>query len=456
MEERVQGKLTEGPILRVLLKLALPIMASSFLSTAYSITDMAWIGMLGSKAVAGVGASSMYSWLSNGLSMLARMGGQVHVAQAIGLGDRERAKRFASGAIQLVIILGVIFGSVCLLFTEQLVGFFGLTDPVTLKYAYAYMKIACGLVIFAYIGNVLTGLFTAQGDSATPLKANAIGLITNMVLDPLLILGVGPFPRLEVIGAAAATVTAQFIVVTVLVVSIIRTKTGENILKEISLILRPSKEDMKELIRIGGPTAIQNMVYCGISMVLTRIATTFGEGAIASQRVGGQIESISWNTADGFAVALNAFVGQNFGAGKKERVQKGYRIAITTIFAWGLAVGIIFYFFAEPISTLFFHEPEIVLVSAGYLMIMGFSQPLLCVESVAIGGISGLGNTKICSIFSIILTGMRIPLSLLLAKTSLGVEGVWWAITISSIIKGIVFHLIFKNQCKKAFIGRQE
>lgn len=452
MEENVQGKLTEGPILRVLLKLALPIMASSFLSTAYSITDMAWIGMLGAKAVAGVGASSMFSWLSNGLSMLARMGGQVHVAQAIGCGDRPRARRFASAAIQLVIILGILFGSMCILFTEQLVGFFGLTDPVTLEYAYAYMKIACGLVVFTYIGNVLTGLFTAQGDSATPLKANAIGLVTNMILDPLFILGVGPIPRLEVVGAAIATITAQIIVVTVLVISIFRTKAGENILKEISLITPPAKEDMKDLIRIGGPTAIQNMVYCGISMVLTRIATTFGEGAIASQRVGGQIESISWNTADGFAIALNAFVGQNFGAKKKERVQKGYRIATTTIFIWGLTVGVIFYLFGKPISALFFHEPEIVLISAGYLMIMGFSQPLMCVESVAIGGISGLGNTKICSIFSVILTGMRIPLALLLTQTSLSVEGVWWAITISSIIKGIVFHLIFKNQCKKAFM----
>ena len=139
MEEKVKGKLTEGPILRVLLKLALPIMASSFLATAYSITDMAWIGMLGSKAVAGVGASSMFGWLSNGLSTLARMGGQVHVAQAIGCGDRERAKRFASAALQLVVVLGLVFGAVCILFTKPLIGFFGLTDPVTLYYAYEYM-----------------------------------------------------------------------------------------------------------------------------------------------------------------------------------------------------------------------------------------------------------------------------------------------------------------------------
>ena len=258
-------------------------MASSFLSTAYSITDMAWIGQLGAKAVAGVGVGSMYGWLSNGLAILARMGGQVHVAQAIGCGDRKAAKRYASAAIQLIIGLGILFGGICILFTNPLVGFFGLTDDVTIGYARTYLKIACGLVIFSYIGNVLTGLFTAQGDSQTPLKANAVGLITNMILDPMLILGIGFFPRLEVVGAAVATVTAQIIVVTVLLISIFKSKEGENILREISLRERPSKEEMTNIVKIGGPAALQNMVYCGISMVLTKMAALFGEGAIATQ-----------------------------------------------------------------------------------------------------------------------------------------------------------------------------
>ena len=107
MAQTEQGRLTEGPILKVLTKLALPIMASSFLSTAYSITDMAWIGTLGAKAVAGVGVGGMYVWLSQGLASLARMGGQVHVAQELGRGDRERAKKYSAAAIQLVIFFGV-------------------------------------------------------------------------------------------------------------------------------------------------------------------------------------------------------------------------------------------------------------------------------------------------------------------------------------------------------------
>lgn len=121
---RSQGNLTEGPILHVLTKLALPIMASAFLATAYNITDMAWVGMLGAKAVAGVGVGGMYMWLANGLATLARMGGQVHVAQQLGKGQRKEAGEYGKAAIFLAVIFGILYGSMCLLFTESLVGFF--------------------------------------------------------------------------------------------------------------------------------------------------------------------------------------------------------------------------------------------------------------------------------------------------------------------------------------------
>ena len=110
MSNKKEIGLTNGPIFQTVMKLALPIMASAFLSAAYSITDMAWIGTLGSKAVAGVGVGGMYVWLSHGLSSLARMGGQVQAAQALGRGDKEQARRYASAAIQMVIAFGILYG----------------------------------------------------------------------------------------------------------------------------------------------------------------------------------------------------------------------------------------------------------------------------------------------------------------------------------------------------------
>ena len=110
--------LTSGPILKTLAELALPIMASSLLGTAYNITDMAWIGMLGSKAVAGVGVGGMYVWLSQGLVALPRMGGQVNVAQACGRGDYEQARGYAASALRLTFLLGILFAAVCIVFIQ--------------------------------------------------------------------------------------------------------------------------------------------------------------------------------------------------------------------------------------------------------------------------------------------------------------------------------------------------
>lgn len=131
-----------------------------------------------------------------------------------------------------------------------------------------------------------------------------------------------------------------------------------------------------------------------ISMVLTRMVAAFGAEAIATQRVGGQIESVSWNTADGFAAALNAFVGQNYGAKKMDRVQKGYRISFWTVAIWGALIMLAFIIFPGPIAGVFFHEEKAMEIAISYLIIIGFSEAFMCVELMTIGALSGLGKDK--------------------------------------------------------------
>ena len=447
-ENTVEGNLTKGPILKTLTKLAIPIMASSFLGTLYNITDMAWIGMLGAKAVAGVGVGGMFTWLSQGVASMARMGGQVQVAQYIGRGEREQAHKYAQAAVQLSVLLGLIFAAVILIFIKPLVGFFQLTDPEALAAAFSYTKIACGLIVFSFLTFTLTGIYTAQGDSKTPFAANLVGLLMNMILDPVLILGLGPFPALGVTGAAIATVTAQFVVMSILILGIVLQKK-ENALKGIQLFAKIPAEHLRGICKIGIPTALQGMAYCMISMVLTRMVSGFGAEAIATQRVGGQIESISWNTADGFASALNAFIGQNYGAGEMDRVKKGYKASLWTVGIWGILISLAFILFPEPISRVFFHEEAAIAVSVGYLTIIGFSEAFMCVELTTIGALSGLGMTHLSSVISISLTSARIPLAILLAGTSLGLLGIWWALSATSIVKGIVFVLVFYWVIKK-------
>ncbi|MDO4978057.1 MAG: MATE family efflux transporter [Eubacteriales bacterium] len=441
-------ELTKGPIVKTILNLAIPIMASAFLATLYNICDMAWVGTLGAKTVAGVGVGGMYMWLANGFATLPRMGGQVLTAQSLGAGEEEKAKNYTRVAIHLIFLFGLIFGGISFVFTKQLVAFFHLNDELAIHVAYRYMRITCGLIIFSFLNFTLTGLYTADGDSKTPMVANFLGLVLNMILDPLLILGLGPFPRMEAVGAAVATVFSQLLVSIILCVRMNSRKTKAKVFQNQNFFRPCHSEEYKRIIEIGTPASIQSMVYCFISMILTRFISNFGPEAFAVSRVGGQIESISWNTADGFSAAINSFCGQNYGAKEYDRIRKGYRFALLTSFAWGLLVFLAFLFLPRPISSVFFHEEKAIAFSVAYLIIIGLSEPFMMAEIVTSGALCGLGQTKLSSIISVTLTAIRIPIAFLLMRTPLGLNGIWWAYTISSVMKGIVFTLTFQAKTK--------
>ena len=438
--------LLNGNILTSLTELALPIMATSLVQTAYNLTDMAWIGMVGSDAVAAVGAAAMYTWLSSGVATLARMGGQVKSAHAYGEGNRREAVQYGKGALQLALVLAAVYGIITNLFAGPLIGFFHLNSFLVVEDAIVYLRIACGLILFAFIGQTLTGLYTASGNSRTPFVANCIGMGANIVLDPLLIFGLGPIPGMGVAGAAIATVTAQFIVALVLVISMRRDPV---LASQMRVWIPTPLSNIKTMVRIGFPAAIQSMLYCGISMVLTRFVTAWGDTAVAVQRVGGQIESISWMTADGFGTAINAFVGQNYGAGNLKRVKKGYMTASAIMFIWGIFTTCLLIFGAAPIFSLFIHEAEVIPAGADYLRIIGFSEMFMCVELMTVGALSGMGKTMEASVITIILTAARIPLAVILGGTALGLNGIWWALTISSIVKGIIFFVYYLHIMKR-------
>ena len=163
-----------------------------------------------------------------------------------------------------------------------------------------------------------------------------------------------------------------------------------------------------DIIRIGLPTSVQNMIYTGISFVLTQFAAGYGDLALAVLRMGNQIESVSWNISDGFAASINAFTAQNYGARQRDRIRKGYDIAFRLLGSWGLFVTAMFLLFPEQISGIFFHEAGAIRVSAGYLRIVGLCEAFMCIESMTVGALSGLGKTRLCSAVSITLTGLAI------------------------------------------------
>ena len=439
--------LLNGPVLPSLTRLALPIMATSLVQMAYNMTDMIWIGRAGSSAVAAVGAAGMYMWLSNGLASLTKMGAQVNAGYALGAGDSQKAARFAAGSLQLAALLGIIYGFICVFFSTPLIRFFKLNSPRVISDAKIYLMITCGCVIFSLLNQTFTGILTAAGNSRASFTATSIGLAVNIILDPLLIFGPGPFPALGVAGAAIATIIAQFIV---MLMFFYYASKDTVIFKQIHILRMPELKEMKSLVKIGLPTAVQNMIFTAISMLIARLVAGYGDAAIAVQKVGSQIESISWMTADGFAASVNAFLAQNHGAGNHDRIRKGYRSSMVIVLIWGTFCTLLLICCPEPIFRFFIPEARILPMGIDYLKILGVSQLFMCIEITTAGAFAGLGRTLPPSVTGIVLTAARIPLAMILTQTFLGLNGIWWSITISSIFKGIVLLLWFlgflKNQ----------
>ena len=180
------------------------------------------------------------------------------------------------------------------------------------------------------------------------------------------------------------------------------------------------------------------MFFSSLSMLIARIVAGWGDAAIAAQKVGTQIESISYTTAEGFATAVNAFIAQNFGARRLNRIRRGYWTAVGMIVAWSCLTTVMLVGFPAPLVRVFIQEEEVVRTGVSYLRIMGYSQILMCLEITSSGAFQGLGRPMPPTLAGVIGNAARIPMAILLSATVLGLDGVWWSISISSIAKGLV------------------
>lgn len=428
--------LTSGKIVDKLVRLALPIMGTSFIQIGYSLIDMIWVGKAGSNAVAAVGTAGFYPWLAMAFIMISKVGGEIKVAQSVGEKNTHDAKYYIKSAIEINIILSILYSLVLIIFRNPLIGFFRLGDIEVINMSKEYLVIVGLGMVFYFINPVFTSIFVGLGNSKSPFKINSIGLITNIILDPVLIFGIGPFPQMGVAGAALATITSHIVVSLCFVFLIIKNKDEYF---KIKLFRDIDLKYYKTLFILGTPVALQNGLFTAFSMIMGVVVASFGPVAIAVQKVGSQIESISWNSCEGFASALSSFVGQNYGAKKIDRINKSTKYSIIGVMIWGSLTTFILVFLGEYIFRAFINEPEAILKGTDYLKILGYSQLFMCLEITVAGIFKGIGRTYIPSIIIAILTGLRIPLALILSKPNiLGLNGVWWSITISSIAKGIV------------------
>lgn len=432
--------LVSGSIVKTLLTLSLPILGTSFIQMAYSLVDMIWIGKAGSAAVAAVGTAGFFAWFGNSMVMITKTGAEVGVSQSIGKNNEKERKCYVYSSIFLCILMSIIYGIILIAFKDKLIGFFNLGDTVIIKMSIDYLIVISLGMICAFLNPQFTGIFTASGNSKTPFVVNTVGLIMNIILDPILIFGIGGIKPLGVVGAALATVLSQMLVTIIFIYTFI--KNGYNFSFNNKRFVK--LKYLKSICVLGGPTAIQNCLFTFFSMLIGRIVASAGPVAIAVQKVGSQIESISWMTAGGFASALTAFVGQNYGAKRNDRVIKGYVSTIIISCILGVFTTLLLVFAGGPIFSIFIDEKEAILQGIDYLRILGYSQLFMCIEITTSGAFYGVGKTITPSIVGIIFTGLRVPIAMLLFRPEiLGINGVWWSISGSSIVKGILLFVLF-------------
>lgn len=425
--------LTQGGILKKLLLVAVPIMGTQLMQMAYNLTDMFWLGRTPNSvtAVAASGLAGMFLWFGASLMMMGRMGAEIGTSQSLGRSDIDAARGYAQNSGRIALILGIVYGGILLGLARPLVGLLQVKDPVVLGSASAYLRIVAFGIPLTYLSAAITGAFNGAGNSRLSFLANSVGLLVNMILDPLMILGLG----WGVGGAAIATVTAQGVVLLLFVW--FAKRHPQRPFVHFNVFGRINWETVGEITRWSLPIAIESAAFTALAMVVTAmVSANYGETAVAVQRVGSQIESLSWLIGGGFASAVTAFVGQNYGARKWGRIRKGYRISLMVLLSWEVLVTALLVLGGRFLFSLFLREPEILDMGATYLRILAGSQLFMALEGACSGVFRGIGKTLPPSICSITSNLFR-PLLCWWLMHRMGLNGLWMGITLSASLRGL-------------------
>ena len=442
--------LTQGSILSRLLLVAVPLMGTQLLQMAYNLTDMFWLGRVGSDAVASVGTAGMYMWLSVAFLVIGRMGAEIGVSQYIGRSDPETAKSFAQNALFLAAIFGTLFAFFIHFLRVPLIGIFAIQEAHVAADAATYLGIVAIGMPAAFISGAVTGTFNGVGASRIPFITNGIGIVLNMALTPLMIFTLD----LGLHGAAWATVIAQTVV---LVLSLLAVrKLSVRPFHDLRLFTKPEAQRIRQMFRWTVPIAVESGAFTILSMFIGRFVAAWGADALAVQRVGIQVESFSWMIGIGFSSAVTAFVGQNYGAGRWRRIRGGTSWAFRIMLIWGVVTTAIPWIFGRQMFALFISDEIILAEGVRFLRILSVCQLLVCLEFWAIGVFRGLGKTTPPSVATIIGNTLRIPLAYFLSLTSLGVAGLRWGITLGACMRAVilvVWYMIYARRLPREDIA---
>ncbi len=430
--------MVSGSLDRAILHLGLPAALAALFQAGFLVVDTFWLGRVGEVAIAAASTAGFVMWLAQTLGDGAAMGSGAVLAQAVGGQRRGEARRAGAAGLVLAAWGSVLVTGVGLALAPRVFVFMGTAPDVT-SAGLTYLRIILvgmpAYFLFAWIA----ATFRAVGDARTPLRLLGLAGAVNLTLDPVLIFGLGPVPRLEIAGAALATVASWVVAVA----------AGWRLLGPLGVrpvpgdLIRPPGETVRALL-VGLPIGLEGALFSLIYIVLTRVTTGFGTPAVAALGVGHKLEVLNYFVCAGMGAAATTLVGQSLGAGDGPRARRaGWRTLFLTILPVGLVTSVLVAFPAEAVGV-FIPVPEVVEAGVLYVLLVGLSQPFMAAEVVMLGAFAGAHRTVVPAMIQVGLTAARIPLALWLVARGWDVTAVWLSIAATTVVKGVVLALLFE------------
>ncbi|TET22728.1 MAG: MATE family efflux transporter, partial [Candidatus Cloacimonadota bacterium] len=432
-----------GRIWKVLINLSLPIILAHLFHTLYSITDAFWLGKIGKTALAAPTITFNVLFVIIAIAGGLSIGGTTLLAQYKGAGNEKKVNDTAANTLVLIGIISIFLAAVGYMLSPHLLRL--LQTPMdAFPETLTYMRIMFFGVPFIFGFFIYRGLMQGYGDTISPLKVIAFTVTLNVMLDPFLIFGWGPFPRMGVAGAAIATVFSHGIASVIGIVFLISGKYG---LKLSFRGFRFNRSIIKSIFRIGFPMAIsQTGTSLGFT-ILMGIVNTFGTSVIGAFGIGNRIILLMVMPAMGLAQGSSTIVAQNIGADQVERAERSVWTAVSINSIAIFLFATLLFFFGGYVVKFFINDPEVIEIGHRMFKIISYSVLFFSIMIVFTGAFQGSGHTMPVFIMQMIrLWGLRIPCVLFLSKyLHYGDNGIFWGMTISNLIIAIIAFFWFKS-----------
>jgi putative MATE family efflux protein len=447
---------TSGSIPKHLIQFSVPLFLGNLLQTLYNTVDTIWVGkFLGPNALGAVSVSFPIIFVLVSLVTGITMATTVLVGQYKGADDEDMVSKTIDTSMFLITVAGIVMSIVGVVLHKQILSLMNTPDEL-FEMASGYLNITFLGLVFVFGYNTISSILRGLGDSKTPLLFLFYTTLINIILDPVFIFGLGPIPRMGINGAALATVLAQAVS---FYLSIRYLNKAEHLISVNLINIKFDKEITKKIFTIGLPAGIQQAVVALGATVVMSIVNTFGPIVVAAYGAANKIESFSFMPSMSFGLASSALTAQNIGAGKFDRVKeilKWSSIMAMTVAAVGALIVSVF---PKTLLAMFTNDVNVLNYGAGILKILVLSYVPFSMMFVTQGIIRGAGDTFITMVISVFsLWLVRVPLAYYLSKfTSLQSNGIWVAISISSVISAVL-HLIyyFTGRWRKGMITTYE